>query len=1062
MKEMKNNIKVSVIIPVYNVELYLRECIDSVLSQTLKDIEVICVDDGSTDKSLEILKEYEQKDSRVIILTHENKYAGVARNNGIKVARGKYLVFLDSDDFFEPELLETQYNQCEKHGADIGLCAADQYNQATGKFIATSWFLPERYTTIQPFNRDTWPEKIFQASTLAPWNKMFSADFVRKHSLEFQALPRANDVYFTMVSLALAEKIVSVNKVLVHYRVGMTGNLQAANQKTPLAFCDALYAVKQRLDAEGIFDKVRISFASNAISQVLYNLNKLKDSSAYDILMDSLLDKYLDEFAITQGINEGVLDKQFSKDLMAKVEDARCPVLKYPENTEIPTQKNPCISVIIPVYNVENYLKECLDSIINQTLRQIEIICIDDGSTDSSPSILDEYAKQDERIRVIHQKNQGLSTSRNNGFKIATGEFVYMIDSDDYLELDALEKMYNLCKANRLDILFFDLVSFYDETGDIYPSKLKRESCPNVYDGVSFLAYQRSKRAHITSACLIMLSRSFIEEHNFQFYPGIIHEDELFCFQILMEARRVTFVNWKFYHRRIRANSITTTTKSARNAIGYFISMQEMLRYGLKANWSKEKEEQIMRSFNGMKFSTKQIYDQISDEEKKKLVFDNAFSRMIFEKLVMDVPAKPAAPIIVEKTPATAPAPAPEQSKAPERSPAEQMLTLRVKMLEAEINNILSSATYKSGRIITWLPRKIRGFINCLKEHGFLYTCERLLVHIGLRKDPYKEYTANSVPKSKTKTKKQKKHDTKAKEPTKKIENNSEKQFVATEDRSFEQQCRARLIDWYKIRCNKDLPLDNPQTINEKIQWLKLYDNVPLKTLLADKYLYRDWVSKNFGKRYLIPLLGVWDQFDDVDFNSLPNQFAIKTNHGSSWNIIVKDKSQLDMEDARKKFTRWLNTNFALAYGQELHYMNIRPRIIAEEYHPCQFEYQFWCFNGEAKFVVAIHEPHGINSKMTYDLDWNELDFVTSHPKMEKGVEKPAFLNEMIKITKKICKEFSFVRVDFLHDGQNLFIGEITFTPASGVCQWDPPETNKMLGDMLTLPAKKPLPKKKF
>ncbi len=1059
--KINNNVKVSVIIPVYNAEAYLKECIDSILSQTLKDIEVICVDDGSTDKSLEILKDYEKADNRIKILTQENKYAGVARNNGIKAACGKYLVFLDSDDFFEPELLETQYNQCEKYGADIGLCAANQYNQTTEKFIDTSWFLPERYTTIQPFNRDTWPEKIFQVSTLAPWNKMFSAEFVRKHSLEFQALPRANDVYFTMVSLALAEKIVSVNKVLVHYRVGLTGNLQAANQKTPLAFCDALYAVKKRLAEENIFEKVRISFASNAISQVLYNLNKLKDSSAYDALMDSLLEKYLDEFAIYQGIKEGVLDKQFSKDLMAKLDEARSPALKYPENMVIPAQQNPCISVIIPVYNVEEYLAECLDSILNQTLRQIEIICINDGSTDSSPKILDEYAKKDNRIRVIHQENKGLSTSRNVGFKIATGEFVYMIDSDDYLELDALEKMYCLCKANRLDILFFDLVSFYDETGETYPSKLKRESCPNVYDGVSFLAYQRSKRAHITSACLIMLRRGFIEENNFQFYPGIIHEDELFCFQILMEAKRVTFVNWKFYHRRIRANSITTTSKSARNAIGYFVSMQEMLRYGLKANWGKEKEEQIMRSFNGMKISTKQIYDQISDEEKAKLVFDNAFSRMIFEKIVMDVSSKPVAPIIIEKAPAAAPATT--QNSTPERTPAEQMLTLKVKMLEAEINNIHSSATYKLGRMITWLPRKIRGFVRCYKEHGFIYTWKRILVHIGLCKDPYEEYPVGSATKSNTKNVKAKKSVSKAQQQTKKVETSTEKQSPAQDDdNAFEEQCRTRLIDWYKVRCNLDLPLDNPKTINEKIQWLKLYDNVPLKTLLADKYLYRDWVSKHFGKRYLIPLLGVWDQFDDIDFNSLPNQFAIKTNHGSSWNIIVKDKEQFDVEDAKKKFTRWLNTNFALAYGQELHYMNIRPRIIAEEYHPCQYEYQFWCFNGEAKFVVAIHEPHGINSKMTYDLDWNELDFVTSHPKMEKGVEKPKFLNEMIAITKKICREFSFVRVDFLHDGKNLFIGEITFTPASGVCKWDPPETNEILGNMLTLPDKKPLPKKKF
>ncbi len=1047
--------KVSVIIPVYNVEKYLRECLDSVRNQTLKEIEIICVDDGSTDGSLEILRKYEQQDPRVKVLCQKNQYAGVARNSGMKIARGKYLVFLDSDDFFEPSLLEVQYNQCEKYGADVGLCGADRYDQSTGKTIEASWFLPERYTREQPFDRHTWPEKIFQVTTLAPWNKMFSARFVREHVLEFQALQRANDVYFTMTSLALAEKIVSVKDVLVHYRVGLTNNLQAENHRTPMAFCEALYAVKKRLVEENIFEQVWISFANNALSQVVYNLNKLKEGDAYEMLIENLLDKYLDEFSIYRGINDGLLDKQFSKELLAKLEAAKSPELKHPENMVIPDRDTPCVSVIIPVYNVENYLRECLDSVLNQTLRQIEIICINDGSTDSSASILEEYRKRDARIRVINQNNKGLSEARNVGIQSASGEFIYMIDSDDYLELDALEKLYCLCKTNSLDILFFDFVSFYDETGEIPPSQLRRSACTNVYDGVSFLAVQRSKRAHITSACLIMLRRGFVEEHGFRFYPGIVHEDELFCFQILMEAKKVTFVDWKFYHRRIRKNSIMTATKSARNVKGYFISMQEMLKYGLEKNWGKEKEAQILRSFNGMRAAARQVYNQISNEEKAKLVFENAFSQMLFEKIAMEVNTTSVQPVAAQKTPVCA------QDTHQERSATEQMLLLRTKMLEMEINNIHSSATYKIGRIITWLPRKLRGLICCYNEHGLLYTWERILVHMGLRQDYTK---AQPLKKPVAQVKKIEEKAGKDRVVENQVaEISAEKQSqVQPKELTLEEECRAKLIEWYRGRCGLELRLDNPKTLNEKIQWLKLYDNVPLKTLLADKYLYRNWIAEHIGTQYLIPLLGVWDQFDEIDFDRLPNQFALKTNHGSSWNIIVKDKSQFDFGDAKQKFTRWLSTNFALAYGQEMHYMNIRPKIIAEEYCPCNYEYQFWCFNGEAKFISAIHEPHGQNGKATYNLDWEKLDFVTSLPKLSEDLERPCFLEEMIQITNRICREFSFVRVDFLCDGKNLFVGEITFTPASGVCQWEPPKYNDILGDMLVLPSPQAFPEKRF
>ena len=171
--------KVSVIIPVYNAEKYLEECLDSLLRQTFTDMEIICVDDGSTDSSAEILKRFQEKDRRIRVLFQENQYAGIARNNGMKIAQGEYLLFLDADDFFEDTLLEKIYSQGKKMGADIVLFGAKQYNEKTGCVSPASWYLKKDAVPEEnPFSRKTQDTDIFAITTPAPWTKLFRKEFV--------------------------------------------------------------------------------------------------------------------------------------------------------------------------------------------------------------------------------------------------------------------------------------------------------------------------------------------------------------------------------------------------------------------------------------------------------------------------------------------------------------------------------------------------------------------------------------------------------------------------------------------------------------------------------------------------------------------------------------------------------------------------------------------------------------------------------------------------------------------------------------------------------------------
>lgn len=271
------------------------------------------------------------------------------------------------------------------------------------------------------------------------------------------------------------------------------------------------------------------------------------------------------------------------------------------------------------------------------------------------------------------------------------------------------------------------------------------------------------------------------------------------------------------------------------------------------------------------------------------------------------------------------------------------------------------------------------------------------------------------------------------------------------------------LANWFMEKTGEKLDLENPVTFNQKIQWLKVYDSTPLKTQLADKYLVRDFVREKIGEKYLIKLLGVWDNFDDIDIAALPDKFVLKANHGCQFNYIVPDKEKFNSTDARRTFKKWLNFNYAFGNGIEPHYHNIKPRIIAEEYlenNDGLDDYKFWCFGGEPKYIEFITGRNkDALETVFYDTEWNRQDIISNGSPTDLEVPQPDNLDEMLQIARTLSQGFCHVRVDLyrLNDG-TLKFGEMTFTSASGARKWDPPEWNKKMGDLITLPEKSPFP----
>jgi len=268
--------KVSVIIPVYNVEKYLMECLDSVINQTLKDIEIICINDGSTDNSPSILNEYANNDNRIILLNGLKLGAGAARNLGLKHAKGEYLSFLDSDDFFELNMLEEMYNNAKINDSDIVVCNRDKFNINTGIYSVTKTpSIPENLFNKKTFCYKDMPNEIFHRLQNVAWNKLFKTKFILENDIHFQEIKRTNDLFFVHSALAIAQRISWIDKIYVHYRYGQKSNLQKTNYLTPYDFTKALIELKKFLIKKNLFYELKNSYSRLAIICINRNANSL-------------------------------------------------------------------------------------------------------------------------------------------------------------------------------------------------------------------------------------------------------------------------------------------------------------------------------------------------------------------------------------------------------------------------------------------------------------------------------------------------------------------------------------------------------------------------------------------------------------------------------------------------------------------------------------------------------------------------------------------------------------------------------------------------------------------
>lgn len=434
------------------------------------------------------------------------------------------------------------------------------------------------------------------------------------------------------------------------------------------------------------------------------------------------------------------------------------------------------VSVIVPVYNVEDYLEECLDSVLNQTFGDYEIICVDDGSTDSSGKILSRYAKADPRVKIVTQENRGLSGARNVGLDIASGEYVYFLDSDDKLRSDALEKLVRVAKAEKLDQVVFSASVFVDGAGSPELRKrvavferyysLQDELCGKVLRGEDLFSKTVTSDKFLASVPLRFTRLSVLRESGLRFPEGVLHEDNYFSPICMCLCARVMLLNERFFLRRLRENSIMTAKDNSaerfqglaqvvgglsRNPVWAQVSDEARLALlsftrslAMAASWLCEKRDDewalgVAREIQGdeadisVPLATYEFIDLLrlyrsevaAGKSKAKQIND-------LKKRIVECEVKAQTYKALCLRAANETLPVAQESVGARRVKAKAGNTLkRIKRLKKKVGNLRRSESYRVGLAVTWPARRAYRMLKCYRENGFLYTIRRLFLGKG-------------------------------------------------------------------------------------------------------------------------------------------------------------------------------------------------------------------------------------------------------------------------------------------------------------------------------------------
>ena len=583
--------KVSVVTPIYNVAPFLPKCLDSLIGQTLKDIEFICVNDGSTDNSLEILKEYAAKDDRIVIIDKPNGGYGHTMNRGIEAAHGEYIGIVESDDWVYANAFEELYKLAEENGhCDIVKANYNTFMDG-GEPSLVENFPPEMCGRLMsPLDDDG--QKVIN-SIPAIWAAIYRKEFLDQKGIRFLETPGASfqDTGFVFKSWIAADSFVLTHDAYLNYRVDNAGSSVKSAAKV-LFVCDEFASIEQFLDTmPERREKLYARVLAKKFDTYCWNYDRIAWEFRRDFLYriasefaEPLWLGQIDPTVFRAGEYERLCaivndpNLVYQSDLggsksrtLAKVPRVVAKTVgngvgavsnaigtlrkKVTSEPEPQSHEDVKVSIVVPVYNSEKYLKKTLESLLGQTHKNLEVICVNDGSKDSSLSILEQFAAKDARLVVVDKVNEGPSKARNIGIEHVTGDYLCFVDSDDFISRSAIAQLVNAAETNDAEVVIYGINEYRDDT-HIYHSMghaVVRGVIPvqTVFDPREINNFFANMVGFTANK---MYRMSYFAPLGIRFLAIGAHEDMPFTYAAVAAAHRVYYLDKPLYHyRRARA-----------------------------------------------------------------------------------------------------------------------------------------------------------------------------------------------------------------------------------------------------------------------------------------------------------------------------------------------------------------------------------------------------------------------------------------------------------------------------------------------------------------------------
>ena len=466
-----SNIKVSIIIPVFNTEKYLHICLDSLINQTLKEIEIICIDDGSTDHSLDILKDYAKKDARIKIISKENGGQAIARNIGIDNASGEYIGFVDSDDYVDLEMFEKLYDHAKFNDLDIDMCKVSLFEDGTTDFKDNVWYYA--LNVFNGFKKEVFTHidtKDFTCEiSVTPYNKIYKNSFIKENNIKFaEGLIFEDEVFFFDAYLH-AKKVSFFKENLYYYRTDRPGStVEKTSDKDYSDIVNIFKIIRKIFIETNNYESYKILLCNRFIHLELWRYSQTAKQyrEYFYVIMKEDLSNLLEDNVLYNNLSPTI------KSRVLKLLDSD----NFNDFEEKLKSKE--FSIVMACYNTDEYLEEAILSVVDQNFNfegNVQLILVDDGSTDQTRSICEKYVElYPNNVVYLYQENNGQASARNLGLKHATGKYINFLDSDDKLKLNTLSSVYDFFEKyyDEIDLVSVK-ISFFDRAEGRHPLNYK-------------------------------------------------------------------------------------------------------------------------------------------------------------------------------------------------------------------------------------------------------------------------------------------------------------------------------------------------------------------------------------------------------------------------------------------------------------------------------------------------------------------------------------------------------------------------------------------------------------